>query len=476
MPGEPVARRRRGARLMWQRAEVDTAGTALTYRVLFAVPGFGRLAGASVLARTATSMQSLVLVLFVLQRFHSPPLAGLVLFVSLVPGILVSPVAGALLDRHRRMMLISADYAVAAASLSTVVALDATGHLPVAALLLVIAAASLTNPLSNSGARSLFPLMVPRPLWERANAVDSGAYVVASIVGPAAAGLLVAVAGTRAALLATAALYVVGLLLLRSMQEPALARLATGTLVGDAAAGLRYVVRHRELRGLAVTTSVSNIGFGILSVGVPVLLLSRLHTGQGTVGLMYSVLGVAGLVSGVVVGRMDTEHREAWFVFAGCVLGTLAMLALLVAAGIGGGLLVVALGMALFGISGGPFDIGLFSLRQRVTGPAWMGRAFSVSMSLNFMGMPVGSAIAGPVVARSLPAAFALAVLVSAVGGLLALVMVRPQRAQRRPPRRRSTIGARTTNVPDMFPAACRQPEGGDSDRVGGQSPRGRDL
>src|ERR1019366_9914137 len=68
----------------------------VTYRALFGLPGLPRLAGATVVARTGASMQALVLVLFVLQRFQSPTLAGLVVFLSLVPGLVVSPVAGAL--------------------------------------------------------------------------------------------------------------------------------------------------------------------------------------------------------------------------------------------------------------------------------------------------------------------------------------------------------------------------------------------
>src|SRR3981081_3333339 len=93
----------------------------------------------------------------------------------------------------------------------------------------------------------------------------------------------------------------------------------------------------------------------------------------------------------------------------------------------GGGRVAVAVGMALFGIGNGPYDIGMFSLRQRVIAPAWMGRAFAVSMSLNYIGAPIGSVLAGPIVERSLPIAFAIAVLVVAVATVLAVVLLRPR-------------------------------------------------
>jgi MFS family permease len=407
---------------------VDLLDAPLTYRRLFGVPGFARLAGAGLVARSASAMQALLLVLFVLARFRSPALAGLVVFLSIVPGLLVSPVAGALLDRHRRVLLINLDYVIAAAALCAIAGLDAAGRLPAAALLVIVSIGSLTGPLSNSGTRSLFPVLVPRPLWERANAVDSGAFVVAGIAGPGVAGLVFGTAGALPALLATAALYLLGVLLLHGMPEPVVERAPQHSLAGDALAGLRYVARHRELRGLAVVTALSNVAFGIVTVGMPVMLLSHFHVGADNVGLMYAVMGVAGLIAGALAGRMNSEDREVWFLVVGSALTVMSMLALLLAAGVGGGLVVVAIGMALFGIGNGPYDIGMFSLRQRVIAPAWMGRAFAVSMSLNYIGAPIGSVVAGPIVERSLPVAFAIAVLVVAAATLLAIVMLRPLR------------------------------------------------
>ena len=54
--------------------------------------------------------------------------------------------------------------------------------------------------------------------------------------------------------------------------------------------------------------------------------------------------------------------------------------------------------MAFQGLLNGPMDVAMFTLRQRQTDPAWMGRAFAVSMSLNFLGYPVGAAIGGVLV------------------------------------------------------------------------------
>lgn len=396
-----------------------------TYRVLLQVPGFPQLAGATALARLGSQMQMLVLVLFVLERYRSAPLAGATVFLSLVPGLILSPLAGALLDRHRRMLLIRLDYAVAGSGLVIIATAARIDALPPAALLLITAVCSLTTPLSNSGTRSLFPVMVPQQLWDRANAVDSGLYVAAAIAGPGLAGVLVGLLGGEGALLGTAVVYALSIAALGWMTEPVIARHASGNLMRDAWDGLRYVLSNRALRGLAVATTVSNIGYGVINVGMPVLLLGALHQGSATVGVMWTLMGVGGLVSGIAAGRFDSTGRETWFIVAGGLLGATSVTLLTVAASGAGGVAMVVGAMLIFGLANGPFDIGLFSLRQRATEPHWMGRAFAVSMSINFIGMPIGSAIAGPLADRSLVVAFSLGIATDLIAVAAAMIMLR---------------------------------------------------
>ena len=80
--------------------------------------------------------------------------------------------------------------------------------------------------------------------------------------------------------------------------------------------------------------------------------------------------------------------------------------------------------MFLFGLLNGPLDIALFTIRQRRTDPAWMGRAFAVSMAFNFMGYPFGAIIAGALATNSLPAAVVLGVITCLMGGVIAQWLV----------------------------------------------------
>ena len=76
------------------------------------------------------------------------------------------------------------------------------------------------------------------------------------------------------------------------------------------------------------------------------------------------------------------------------------------------------------GVFDGPLDIGLFTIRQRRTNARLIGRAFAVSMALNYSGFPIGAAMAGVVSERSLDFAVVLAVVAAAAGVLFAVALV----------------------------------------------------
>jgi predicted MFS family arabinose efflux permease len=79
------------------------------------------------------------------------------------------------------------------------------------------------------------------------------------------------------------------------------------------------------------------------------------------------------------------------------------------------GLPGLVFGLMLVGAAAGPIDVGVLTLRQRRTDPTELGRVISISMSLNFAGGPVGSAIAGALVTRSLSGTFVVAALAAVV-------------------------------------------------------------
>lgn len=170
-----------------------------------------------------------------------------------IPRLLLSPVAGALLGRYGRARLIALDFGVAVATLASIGTLS-LGHLFTPWLLLLIAAlCSMTVMLSNSGLRTYYATLVPRHLWPRANAIDSNGWTFAVLVGPPAAGGLVGAVGGEWTLVAIAGTMGIAAVVVHRLPESQAADSLRVSLHQEAVKGLRYFVRHRTLRGLAVT-------------------------------------------------------------------------------------------------------------------------------------------------------------------------------------------------------------------------------
>ncbi len=365
-------------------------------------------------------------------------LAGIVTFASIVPGLLVSPIAGALLDRGGRVKLVALDYLIAGGSLVLIAGLSAAGALPAWLLVAITVVTSLTGILSATGLRTLFPIMVPRYLWERANAVDSNGYVFASILGPPIAASLIAIAGPQVALFTIAVPFLLAAIALIGVREPRTETATTGRLLADAWTGMRYFWSNQTLRGLGFAVTTANLAGGMGAIVIPIIVLHELGFSDAVVGLVYAVSGVSGMISAFLFGRVDTRGREWVMLVVPLILLAPTMALLFPAAGLLGpvtpmtGLVILVIAESLFGLINGPFDIALFTVRQRRTDPAILGRAFAVSMAFNFLGYPVGSAVTGVIVTNSIGLAILFGVVAAAAAAVLAAVLV-PRVAPRAP-------------------------------------------
>ncbi len=406
---------------------IPSRRTERSYRALLAVPGLSRILTSMMLARIAQAMTGVALVLFTLDEYHSPALTGLITAASVLPGILIAPIAGALLDRQGRTKLIIVDYAVALTSLVLIGGLALAGALPVPVLFAITIVSSLTSILSATGLRSLFPLLVPERLWERVNAIDSNGYLVATIIGPPLAAALVSLFGGATALILIGLVYGAATIAMIGAPDPDTSSSSSGRLLADAWEGVKYTARNPTLRGLGISISLLNLSGGMVTIVVPLIVIRQLGLPEVAVGLAFAASGVAGMIAALIAGRMDTRGRE-WNLLvlpmAGIAAADLLLLGGAGAATAASGLAFVVVGLALGGMLNGPMDIGLFTIRQRRTDPAWMGRAFAVSMGFNFLGYPIGAALAGVLATQSIELAIVVGAIAAVIAGIAAAILI----------------------------------------------------
>ena len=366
---------------------------------------------ATLLSRLAGRMFALAIVLYALVQTDSPVLAGWLAFAAMAPGLAISPVAGALIDRVGSVWAITVDMAASAACVAALIAVDTFDWASAPVLLTLTGLFSLTSPLSAAGIRALLPRLVPVAALDRANALDTAIHGLTDIVGPASAGAIVGFVGPTPALGTIAVIYAAAALCLGSIRRPRGQLPRLGPLLTQAWSGLRRVVRQPTLRGLAVAYSLYEVSWGALVVVVPVFAARQFAggTGSAVAGLLWACLGLVGGIAALIAGHRRTAGRERQVMALGMLTTAVAAWPLAAEFGLAG----LVLGMALVGAAAGPIDVGVLTLRQRRTDPAELGRVLSVSMSLNVAGGPVGSALAGVLVTWSLPGTFAIAALAS---------------------------------------------------------------
>jgi MFS family permease len=395
-----------------------------TYRALLRLPYVPQLFAVACLSRLAGQMFSVAIILYVLGRFHSPVLAGWVSFASLAPGLAVSPLAGALLDRIGAARAMAINLAASGALLLMLAVGGWAGLIDARALLVLVTLQSLTSPLGTAGVRVLIPELVPPAALDRANALDTSSFALIDVLGAAMGGVLIGFAGPDAAMLVIAVLPLAASLGLMSLvRRPRPARQALRPLLGEALAAVTYVVRHRTLRALSLSYALYQAAWGILMVAVPVFVMDLIGRGPAAgslVGLLWALAGLAGGASALVAGHWRTQGRERLFISLG-ILGAALAIAVIV---VWPSLAILVIGLVLVGLVSGPVDVAVLTLRQRRAEPQWLGRVMAVSMSLNMCGAPLGAALGGVLVTITLPLAFAAAVIVAAAGALAARAFI----------------------------------------------------
>jgi Na+/melibiose symporter-like transporter len=106
--------------------------SSISYRQLIRLPNVLALLSATCLSRLADRMFAVAIVFYALAAFGSPAVAGWIAFAAVAPGLLISPLAGTVLDRAGAAFGIVADLTISAAvGLALVVCIRGHGpHLP----------------------------------------------------------------------------------------------------------------------------------------------------------------------------------------------------------------------------------------------------------------------------------------------------------------------------------------------------------
>ena len=265
---------------------------------------------------------------------------------------------------------------------------------PVLVYALAIAATIAVTPFRSAQA-ALTPTLARDPAeLTAANAVASGVESLAVFVGPALAGLVLAVADTSAAFIVSVALIALSacfLTLLRVERKPRpQGEIEASTLVHEALAGFRTIWEQPALRVMMLLLTAQTAVAGLVQVFIVVMAIDLLDLGTGGVGFLNSAIGVGALI-GAIGALTLTGARRLTPAF---MAGNLAWGLPLVVVGLWPEAAVALLLFALLGFGNSIADVAGLTIVQRAVPDDVLARVFGVIQMLWFTAIGIGAALA----------------------------------------------------------------------------------
>jgi MFS family permease len=217
------------------------------YRDAFAVREFTPLFAAYVLSLIGDVIAAVALTVLVFQRTGSPFLAGLTFTLAFVPSLLGGTLLSALVDRvPPRRLMVTCDLVSAG-----MVVVMAAGHAPVWALLALLAALGLINPIQAGTRTALLAEILPGDTFVAGRSLFRVVSQSAQVVGNATGGLLLVLASPRGALALDAGTFAASALLVGLGTQARSARSLPDeqrSLLADSLRGVRAVLGRPALR------------------------------------------------------------------------------------------------------------------------------------------------------------------------------------------------------------------------------------
>lgn len=372
-----------------QKQQVASSGMRV-----FSVIWFGQL-----VSTIGSGLTGFALGVWVYEQTGSTTLFAMNILAYTLPTLLMSPIAGALVDRwDRRWAMIISD---TGAGLSTLVVwlLLSSGRLEVWHIFIATAFNAAFSSFQWPAYSAATTLLVPKKHLGRAGGMVQIGQAISELISPVVAGALFVSAGLNSIILidfVTFGVAVFTLLAVRIPRPPETqeGQEGKGSLLQEAAFGWKYIIARRGLTALLIYFATINFASGFFG---PLLVPMMLDLAEpDAMGLVFSIVGLGMLVGTLIMSAWGGPQRR--------ILGILVP-------GAAMGLFTVIIGFrpSLVFIGAGGFLMMLFmpilnassqALWQSKTAPDIQGRVFAVRRMFAWITQPVSIILAGPLVER----------------------------------------------------------------------------
>lgn len=361
---------------------------------VFAIVWFGQL-----ISLIGSGLTSFALGVWVYQRTGSVTQFSLILLFARLPSILISPVAGALVDRwNRRWCMILSDSGAGITTVAIALLLT-TGNLQIWHIYLAVSFSSLCKTFQLPAYTASTSSLVPKEFLPRASGMVQSAEACAQLISPLLAGVLLGFVQLQGIILIDFVTFLFALTTLLFVRFPDAKTAAVpvdgkASLWREAVEGYTYILVRPGLLALVIIFALNNFVLGMIEVLFTPLVLS--FTSVTVLGTIQSIGGAGMLLGSVVMSIWGGPRTLIRGVFGFAFLSQLCILAL----GLRADAALFALAFFLFFFSL-PFINGWCdAILLRKVAPDIQGRVFATINMICWSCIPAAYVVAGPLADR----------------------------------------------------------------------------
>ncbi len=344
----------------------------------------------------ASSMSHFGLTIWMYQQTESALAMGMMNVAFITPFLLLSPIAGVMVDRYnRKLMMMVSDFTAIIAT-GGIFILLAMGRLEYWQLYIAAALNGIGNTFQWPAYSAAITTMVPKEQYSRANGLMSLVEAGPGVLAPLLAGALlpfIGLAGLLSIDIVTF-FFAIGALLLVIVPKPVRTSAgdeARGSLWHEAIYGFRYIFRRPSLLGLQMVFFFGNLFFGIAFTLLAPMVLARTGSNSLIFGMVQSAGAIGGVLGGVLMSVWSGFKRKVHGVLLGWTISSLGLMVL----GAGQSVTIWLPAMFIISLVSPLVNTSNQAIWQAKVAPDVQGRVFSARRLIAWFTNPISPIIAG---------------------------------------------------------------------------------
>lgn len=366
-------------------------------KTLSGMTGFTIVWAGQLISVLASSMTQFALTIWAYQETGSATALGIINTAFIVPFLLLSPIAGVMVDRHNRKLMMMVSDLTAVLATGGILILQTFGTLEIWHLYVAAVINGLGNTFQWPAYSAAISTMVPKENYSRANGMMSLVESGPAVLAPIFAGLLLPIISLTGILIIDVVTFFLAILALTLVHIPqpektVEGQAGSGSILQEALYGFKYIFARRGLLGLLTFFIVLNFVIGLSGPLFSPFILERTNQSSEILGVVTSANAIGAVVGGLLIGLWGGFKKRINSIFLG---EALTGLFLLVVFGLGRSLPVWIIAVVI----GGIFPIFTNGASQAIwqskVAPDVQGRVFSARRMIAWSVGPITPILAG---------------------------------------------------------------------------------